>query len=70
MPVMDNEPSPLTIFLAADDDGDTLTVERHPKWGLVVTVEGEDGHRSMVLAGADADRLALALSGHRRRPPS
>jgi hypothetical protein len=64
------KPTPTTVFVATDADGDKLAVEFFPEDGngaaqYVVTVSGEDGHRAVVLDAADVEDLIGSLRHHR-----
>ncbi len=49
------------LFEATDCDGDTFTIEQNPN-GLIFTVYGEDGHRSMLMSEEDMARLATFIT--------
>jgi hypothetical protein len=63
-------PTPTTVFVTIDADGDKLAVEFFPEderggAQYVVTVSGEDGHRAVVLDAADVEDLISTLRHHR-----
>ena len=59
-------PTPTSLFVTTDADGDKLAVEFFPEDDkgaaqYVVTVSGEDGHRAVCLTNDQASALAAAL---------
>lgn len=52
-----------TLFTHTDQDGDTITVEQTPDGNTLLTVSGEDGHRSAYINGIDTDKLIAAING-------